>query len=109
MRGKTVPAVCTAVLIAGGVAGAQMTPWLQWTLLPKAQMAEIVGEASGENAWKMVMETGGYDKDRTPEEYAGLFHETQFYLDKAKAYQLPGASVVSFPGGETWDGVKGEL
>jgi hypothetical protein len=109
MREKTVLAVCTAVLIAGGVVGAQMTPWLQWTLLPKAQMAEIVGEASGENAWKMVMETGGYDKDRTPEEFAGLFHETQFYLDKAKAYQLPGASVVSFPGGETWDGVKGEL
>ena len=72
-------------------------------------MAEIVGEASGENAWKMIMETGGYDKDRTPEEFAGLFYETQFYLDKVKAYQLPGASVVTFPGGQTWDGVKGEL
>ena len=109
MRRKAALAACVVVLIAGGIASAQMTPWLQWTLLPKAQMAEIVGEASGENAWKMILETGGYDKDRTPGEFSGLFHETQFYLDKAKAYQLPGAEVVTFPGGESWDAVKGEL
>jgi hypothetical protein len=96
-------------VVAGGVVSAQMTPWLQWTLLPQTQIAEIVGEASGENAWKMILETGGYDKDRTPSEFSGLFHEVQFYLDKAKAYQLPGAEVVSFPGGQAWDGVKGEL
>ena len=71
-----------------------MTPWLQWTLLPKAQLADIVGEASGENAWKMIMETGGYDKDRAPEEFSGLFYETKFYLDKVKGYHLPGAEVV---------------
>jgi aminopeptidase YwaD len=106
---KIVLAACAGVLLAGGFAGAQMTPWLQWTLLPKAHVAEIVGEASGENAWKMVMDTGGYDKDRTPEEFAGLFHETRFYLDRVKAYKLPGAEVISFPGGDTWDGIKGEL
>ena len=109
MSRKSAVVACAVVLVAGVTVGAQMTPWLQWTLLPKTQMAEIVGEASGENAWKMIMETGGYDKDRTPAEFSGLFYETQFYLDKAKAYQLPGAEVVKFPGGETWDGVKGEL
>ena len=109
MKSRVVLMVGIAALVAGGVVSAQMTPWLQWTLLPKAQVAEIVGEASGENAWKMIMETGGYDKDRTPEEFSGLFHETQFYLDKAKSYGLPGAEVVSFPGGQTWDAVKGEL
>ena len=66
-------------LVLGVGAGAQMTPWLQWTLLPKNQVAEIVGETSGENAYHMTMETGGYDKDRTPEEFANLFYETQFY------------------------------
>jgi hypothetical protein len=101
--------VACAVVVAGAIVGAQMTPWMQWTLLPRAQMSEIVGEASGENAWKMIMETGGYDKDRTPAEYDGLFHETQFYFDTVKAYQLPGAAVVKFPGGQTWDAVKGEL
>ena len=109
MSRKSAIIVCALVLVAGAIVGAQMTPWLQWTLLPKTHMAEIVGEASGENAWKMIMETGGYDKDRTPEEFAGLFYETQFYLAKAKAYKLPGAEVVKFPGGETWDGGKGEL
>jgi hypothetical protein len=109
MKSRVLWIAVAVALVAGGVVSAQMTPWLQWTLLPKAQVAEIVGEASGENAWKMILETGGYDKDRTPDEFSGLFHETQFYLDKAKAYGLPGAEVVSFPGGQTWDAVKGEL
>jgi hypothetical protein len=109
MSRKSALLACAVVLVAGVTLGAQMTPWLQWTLLPKTQMSEIVGETSGENAWKMIMETGGYDKDRTPAEFSGLFHETQFYLDKVKAYKLAGADVASFPGGQTWDGVKGEL
>jgi aminopeptidase YwaD len=109
MKTRSVVVACAGVLVAGAIVSAQMTPWLQWTLLPKTQMAEIVGEASGENAWKMIMETGGYDRDRTPAEFSGLFHETQFFLDKVKSYQLPGAEVASFPGGQTWDGAKGEL
>lgn len=109
MTKKLVWLIAAAALVAGGAVSAQMTPWLQWTLLPKAQVAEIVGEASGENAWKMIMETGGYDRDRAPEEFSGLFHETKFYLDRLKAYGLPGAEVASFPGGQTWDAVKGEL
>jgi hypothetical protein len=57
----------------------------------------------------MVLETGGYDKDRSAAQFAGLFHETQFYIDKVKGYGLSGAEVVTFPGGETWDAVSGEL
>jgi hypothetical protein len=72
-------------------------------------MAEIIGEASGENAWKMIMETGGYDKDRTAEQFASNLHETQFYYDLAKAYGLSGVEIVRFPSGTTWDAVKGEL
>jgi hypothetical protein len=109
MRRRHILLACAAVVVFGVAASAQLTPWLQWTLLPKAQMSEIVGEVSGDNAWKMVMETGGYDKDRTPDEFSGLFHETKFYLDKAKEYKLAGAELVSFPGGPTWDAVTGEL
>jgi hypothetical protein len=109
MKKRLVWSIAAAAIVAGGVVSAQMTPWLQWTLLPKAQVAEIVGEASGENAWKMIMETGGYDRDRTPDEFSGHFHETKFYLDRLKAYGLPGAEVASFPGGQTWDAVRGEL
>ncbi|HSK08954.1 MAG TPA: M28 family peptidase [Vicinamibacterales bacterium] len=110
MRKSVLWLAFVVTVAAGAVAArAQMTPWLQWTLLPKAAMSEIVGETSGENAWKMVMETGGYDRDRTPGEYAGTFHEAQFYLDRARQYGLKDAEIVRFPGGTTWDAVKGEL
>jgi hypothetical protein len=87
----------------------QITPWLQWTLLPDTSMNEIIGEASGENAWHMIIETGGYDKDRLAPEYADMFYETKFFLNKMKEYGLPGAELVRFPGDTTWDAVKGEL
>ena len=88
---------------------AQMTPWLQWTFLPERAMNEIIGETSGENAWHVIMETGGYDKDRPASEYESVFYETKFFFEKMKEYNLPGAELVRFPGGETWDAVKGEL
>ena len=86
---------CLAVLALGVTAGAQMTPWLQWTLLPKTQMSEIVGEASGENAWKMIMETGGYDKDRSAAEFADLFYEVKFYNDRLKEYGFKDVELAS--------------
>jgi uncharacterized protein YjgD (DUF1641 family) len=109
MTKRAVLVASALVLILGVGAGAQMTPWLQWTLLPKDVMAEIVGETSGENAYHLIMETGGYDKDRTPEEFANLFHETKFYFDTLKSYGFADAQIVKFPGGQSWDGVKGDL
>jgi hypothetical protein len=109
------------VLAAGTMVRAQMTPCLQWTLLPKAVVSEIVGEASGENAFHMIMETGGYDKDRTADEFATTFHEAAFYLQKAKEYGLSGAEIARFPeeppawassrmrSTGAWDALKGEL
>jgi len=109
MRKSVLWLACAAALAGGAAARAQMNPWLQWTLLPRAAFSEIAGEVSGENAWKMVMETGGYDRDRSAAEYAGTFREAQFYLDKAREYGLKDAEIVRFPGGTAWDAVKGEL
>ncbi len=95
-------------IVLGVGARAQMTPWFQWTLLSKNLMAEIVGETSGENAYHMIMETGGYDKDRTSEEFANVFYETKFYLDTLKSYGF-NPQLVKFPGGQSWDAGKGEL
>jgi len=97
------------LLVLCNVAHAQVTPWLQWTFLPDSVMTEIIGEASGENAWHTIMETGGYDKDRPASEYESLFYETKFFFEKLKEYGLPGSEIVRFPGGETWDAMKGEL
>lgn len=97
------------VLLLCGFAAAQMTPWLYWTLLPKEQMDMIIGEASGETAWNTIMETGGYNRDRLAEEYAGTFYEAEYIYDQLKHYGLPGTEMVRYPGGETWNGIKGEL
>jgi len=98
-----------AVLILALAAGAQMTPWFQWTLLPQASMDMIIGESSGETALGHVIVMGGSPRDRKASEYAGTFKEAQYILDLLKDYGLADAAIVRFPGGETWDGIVGEL
>jgi aminopeptidase YwaD len=89
---------------------AQHTPWHYWTLLESSVMDEIVGEASGETAFNVIMETGGYNKNRLADEYGtGTFYESQYIYDKLLEYGLPGADLVRFPGSDVWDGIKGEL
>ena len=97
------------ILIMGGFSLAQITPWFYWTLLPEEQMDHIVGETSGEEAWHTIVETAGYVRVRPSEEYATTFLETQYIYDKLIEYGLPGSEIVRFPGGETWNGVEGEL
>jgi aminopeptidase YwaD len=111
MSKRTLLFSLAAILFLGAFALAQMTPWLQWTFLPQSIMNEIVGESSGENAWYAIMETGGYDKDRPASEYGpnSMFHETRFYLDKIKEYGFSNVELARYPGGSTWDAVKGEL
>jgi hypothetical protein len=99
----------SVLLLALSSVSAQSTPWLQWTFLPEGVMSEIIGESSGENAWNMIMETGGYDKNRPASEYESVFYETKYFFERLKEYNLPGSELVRFPGGETWDGVEGEL
>ena len=97
------------LIIGAPVLQAQMTPWLRWTFLTESQMDEIIGEASGETAWNTIMETGGYNKDRQAEEYESTFYESAYILDRLQTYGLAGAQIDRFPGGQVWDGVKGEL
>ncbi len=109
MRARSTVLATFLLLFAGAGAGAQQTPWYQWTLLPSPVMDEIIGESSGETAWNSVVELGGYVKARSPEEYATTFFETRYVMDQLRQYGIPGAEVVRFPGGTTWNGVKGEL
>jgi hypothetical protein len=101
--------VIVLVLLTSGFSLAQMTPWFYWTLLPEEQMDYIVGEASGEEAWHTIIETAAYVRNRRSDEYEGTFVESQYIYDQLKHYGLPGAEIVRFPGGVTWDGIKGEL
>jgi len=106
---RSVSLLFAFTVLCGIGAQAQITPFYQWTLLPPEIMDEIIGEASGETAWNTIMATGGYNRDRLPEEYAGTFYETQYIYDQLVAYGLEGAEIARFPGGEVWDGIRGEL
>ncbi|MDH4196773.1 MAG: M28 family peptidase [Candidatus Aminicenantes bacterium] len=100
-----------AVIIAvtAGAVLAQYTPWLYWTLLPKAQMDEIVGEASGETAWATIADINAYNRQRNDAEYAGNFLETQVIAGKLKQYGLAGVDIVTYPAGEAWRPLRGDL
>src|SRR4030042_2891942 len=97
------------ILLLSASAEAQYTPWLYWTFLPKAQMDEIVGEASGEAAWRTISVLNGFNRDRSAAEFKGTFFETQYVVDQLKRYGIEKVDVIAYPGGEAWDGIKGEL
>jgi aminopeptidase YwaD len=78
-------------------------------LLPDSIVDEFIGEASGERAMNHIYEMAAYIHDRPTSEYSGYFFETQYVLARMKEYGLEGAVVNKFPGGTTWDGVKGSL
>jgi aminopeptidase YwaD len=97
------------LLLSVSRGAAQQTPWYQWTFLSPEIMDQIIGEASGETAWNTIVATTAFERNRLPAEYRGTFWEAQYVLDQLKLYGVPGAEIVRFPGGQTWDGVKGEL
>src|SRR4030043_1244881 len=97
------------ILLLSVTAQAQYTPWLYWTFLPKAHMDEIVGEASGEAAWRTISTLNGFNRDRSADEFKDTFFETQYVVDQLKRYGIEKVDVVAYPGGEAWDGIKGEL
>jgi hypothetical protein len=110
MTSKTrIFAVAAGMCLAALVAAAQMTPWFQWSFLPPDKMDLIAGEASGETATSHILALGGMPRDRRHAEYAGTFLESQYILDLLKDYGLKDAEIIRFPGGETWDGVAGDL
>ena len=99
----------TLIAVAAGIAAAQQTPWLYRTLLPREQMDLIVGEASGETARRTIMDINGYNRERFDAEYTGNFWETQVIAKALKSYGFTDAQIVTYPSGEAWRGLKGEL
>ena len=106
---KRLPIILIAGLILAAAVTAQYTPWLYWTFLPKEQADEIVGESSGEAAWNTVAEINAFNRQRFDDEYKNRFFETEVIVRKLKSYGLAGIDVVTYPGGQAWVAVKGEL
>lgn len=77
MKIRNIAIVLVILLAISSMASAQIVPWKKWSFLSDKEMAEIIGESSGETAWNTIMATGGYNKDRQAEEYQGTFYESQ--------------------------------
>ncbi|MFA6128681.1 MAG: DUF4910 domain-containing protein [Bacteroidales bacterium] len=91
-------------------AGAQITPFYQWTLLNQKVMDEIIGEASGETAFNHIIEMGGYTRARSSQELTSTLFEAQYIMDKLKEYGIKSAKLERFPDTNPgWNGIKGEL
>ncbi|MDX8338213.1 M28 family peptidase [Draconibacterium sp. IB214405] len=104
--------LCSILLFLFSISSAfaQYTPYYQYTLLPPEVMDEIIGESSGETAINHVIEMVGYQRNRPASEYdSAYFREGKYVLDKLNEYGIAGAKIERFDGGETWDGIKGEL
>jgi len=100
------------ILFVSGVVTtfAQYTPFYQWTLLPKNEMDIIIGEPSGETALHHAIEMVGYQRNRPASEYgSATFREGKYVIGKLNEYGIKSAKIERFEGGETWDGIKGEL
>ena len=108
MRERAGLLIALSVAALALAAQAQLIPWLSWTLLPKAQMDEIVGEASGETAWKTIASVAAFNRDRRPEEFSEMFLETRVVSGLLKDYGIA-AEVRRYPAGQAWDPTKGEL
>ena len=110
MKTKRIILFIAALAVVGGFAAAQNMPWLYWTFLPKGQMDLIVGESSGQAAMRTIIDINGYNRDRSAEEYAGPFWETQVILKYLKQFGFSNAKLVSSPAtGVTYDVIKGDL
>lgn len=108
MKGRLIP-VLLGFLILAGSAAAQYTPWLYWTLLPREQMDLIAGESSGETARRTIMDINAYNRERNDAEFAGNFLETQVIARALKSYGFANVQIATYPSGEAWRGLKGEL
>ena len=89
--------------------GAQLTPWFQWTFLSPEVMDVITAEASGESAFTHVLFLGGMPRARKAAEFTGTLREAQYILEQLREYGLADAAIVRIPGGETWNGLSGDL
>jgi hypothetical protein len=78
-------------------------------LLPERTVDEFIGRASGETALNHIIEMGAYIHDRPLSEYTDILFESDYVYKKLLEYKLEGAEVKRYPGGTTWDGIRGEL
>jgi aminopeptidase YwaD len=107
MKTRRMNAIITALLFLFFTCSGQNSK--PRSLLAGNIIDEIIGEASGERAMNHIYNLAAYNHDRLAAEYSGYFIETRYVYDKLKEYGLEGVSIDKYPGGSSWDGIRGEI
>ncbi|MCK4965375.1 M28 family peptidase, partial [bacterium] len=69
-----------------------------------------MNEISGTAAFNHIVELGGYARDRTEDEYKGIYFESSYITEKAKEYGLSDVHIEHFETDKKqWDAEIGEL
>ncbi|MBM3419906.1 MAG: M28 family peptidase [Bacteroidetes bacterium] len=107
MKTIRIIAAILAFICLGNIAAAQNST-LKF-MLPERIIDEFIGRASGETALNHIIEMGAYIHDRPLSEYNEMLFESAYVLGKLKEYGMEGAGVRKYPGGTTWDGIRGDM
>lgn len=96
-------------LYAMMLSGQEYTTPFTHSLLNETYYDLLVGESSGDRAYYYIMDIAPYERDRDHADYAGLFMESQYVVNKLKSFGFADAKTDLVGKLTTWDGVSAEL
>lgn len=80
------------------------------TILSDDIINDVMNEISGTAPYNHIVELGGYARDRTQDEYEGIYFESRYITEKAKEYGLSDVHIEHFETDKKqWDAQIGEL
>lgn len=105
-----VAAICISLnLLSTSVMAQEYTNPFFHNLMSEKTYDLIVGESSGDRAYNYIMDIAPYERDRKHSDYAGLFFESQYVVNKLKGYGFSDAKTEQLGKTKTWDGVSATL
>lgn len=97
------------LLAATPIVAQEYTTPFNHSLMSENYYDLIVGESSGDRAYYYIMDIAPYERDRSHEDYAGLFMESRYVVDKLKSYGFENATTEIVGKSSSWDGVSAEV
>lgn len=104
---KNIILVCLCLFSITAIS--QWNYYNQYGLLPETILDEMIGEASGEQAFNHIIEMSAYNRPRPVEEYATTFMESEYVVNMLHSYGIENAKIERVGKAKTWKGLKGRL
>lgn len=101
--------VLATLILLSTTAFSQWNYYNQYGLLPETILDEMIGEASGEQAFNHIIEMSAYNRPRPVEEYATTLMEAKYVVEMLHSYGIENAKIERVGKTKTWKGLKGRL